>query len=241
MTRFANCTVPLIYKAQQLVKIFGLSDEFIARYLATTNRTNSTTNGTSTASSASAASASASFAVDVELNSGLALQLGTFIEQFDKCYRDLQTDIQLPVPKFVRLWQQIVSFTCYTVAAFYGFSSAFFTYRMQKLHVLSPRSLGSAAVIVGLGIFFGLGMGFFLGCLPAALLAQIYAAIPHNLPQSVSWVVAFFFSQLSCPTLRGREREGESERGRETERGRESAARDTRMGACWWAVRLVCR
>jgi len=105
-----------------------------------------------------------------------------FIEQFNKCYEDIQTIISLPSPTFIKLWQTIIIATCYTVSLWYGLAAAFFTYRMRKLRILSPKSIGSAIIIVFCGFFMGVLVGVFMGCIPAAVLTNIYSSIPHNLP-----------------------------------------------------------
>ena len=80
-----------------------------------------------------------------------------------------------------KLWQEIVSFTIYTLMLGFVIFSIGFTWRMRKLRVLSPKSLGSLVLIVLVAAGLGAFIGFILDCLPAAVIAQIYSSIPANL------------------------------------------------------------
>ncbi|CAK9017255.1 Uncharacterized protein SCF082_LOCUS13557, partial [Durusdinium trenchii] len=164
--RNGNCTIPLIYKSQQLLKIFGLSEAFIESY----EVNNATWKETDP--------------IDVALNSNRSAQLSGYIEQFNRCFEDLETVIQVPAPRFVRLWQEIVTFTCYTVGVVYGAAGLVFTYRMRTFKLLSPKSIGSGIVIVFSSMLLGGVIGFVVGAIPAAIIFNLYSAIPHNLPQS---------------------------------------------------------
>ncbi len=160
VVRNANCSVPMIYQTTQLLKIFGLSTES----LGTINQT----------------------MVAVDLNLALTQQLGSFTEQYNTCFEDVKTIIQLPQPDFVLVWQKIIFTTCQTVALWYAVAALFLAYRMQKLRFLSPTSIFKSILntlgIVLLGSAIGFILGFVLGGFPAAILSSIYTAIPHNLP-----------------------------------------------------------
>jgi len=162
--RSSNCTVPKIYVAQQMLILFSLSEEWITNYkdLNTTWKERNP--------------------VNLDLNTNVSLELSAFVEQFNQCYEDLETLIQLPEPTFIRLWQEIITFTCYTVGFAYGVAGLIVTSRMRSLKLLSPKSIGSAILIVFGCFLMGGVIAFILGAIPAAIIFNIYSSIPHNLP-----------------------------------------------------------
>mmetsp|Transcript_22033 Transcript_22033/g.43314 ORF Transcript_22033/g.43314 Transcript_22033/m.43314 type:complete len:1156 (-) Transcript_22033:95-3562(-) len=165
ITRNSNCTVPLIYRSQQIVKLFSLTDAYIEFYEGLENNTWKDDDP-----------------ISISKNLNVSSTLSAFIEQFNICYEDLETVIQLPVPTFVRLWQEIITFTVYTVGLAYGMGGFLFTWRMRSFNLLSAKSIGSMILIVFGFMMIGGIIGFTLGAIPAAIIFNIYSAIPYNLP-----------------------------------------------------------
>ncbi|GBG29852.1 Hypothetical Protein FCC1311_060722 [Hondaea fermentalgiana] len=164
-SRNADCTVPHIYRSQQLLKLFTLSETYLDYYEALSNT-----------------SWKESQPIDISVNMNVSSTLSAFIEQFNICYEDLETVLQLPVPTFVRLWQRIITTTIYTVGLAYGLGGFIFTWRMRSFNLLSAKSIGSMILIVFGSMFLGGVMAFAIGAIPAAIIFNLYSAIPHNLP-----------------------------------------------------------
>mmetsp|Transcript_44718 Transcript_44718/g.71461 ORF Transcript_44718/g.71461 Transcript_44718/m.71461 type:complete len:1161 (-) Transcript_44718:38-3520(-) len=168
LTRNANCTVPILYRSQQLLKLFGLSEAFLREYEVKFNRTDGNVSDTGV--------------IQVQQNQNRSKQLNAFIEQFNKCYEDVAYVLSIPAPIFIKLWQELVTFTSYTVALAYCIAGMFFSYRMRTFNLISPKSVGSTLLIVFGSTIIGGVIGFVLSALPSAVIFNIYDSIPHNLP-----------------------------------------------------------
>lgn len=154
MMKNSNCTVSRVYMAQQLAKLFALAEGYVPPPNAT---------------------------IQVEENTVAKEDLISLLGQFSRCIEDDALFVEVPRPTFIQLWQLITTYTCYTCGLVYGIGGFILAYRMNKFKVSRPYSFGYVILITLASLVVGAVIGFMTGALPAALISQIYAAIPHNL------------------------------------------------------------
>jgi len=175
MVAYSQCTVPLMYKSQQLLRVFNLTDYFKKNF----NESGNNETG---------------IIVEIGANTNASTYLSAHLRQWNLCFNFIPATINIPTTEYFEVFLYII------IASVSVTSTAYMVSGLMLLQLMG-KGLGSPwkkGKVVFSFFLYGFLFGVFIGMFPAAICVLIFRSIPQILTKPSAISIGIGIGTLLC-------------------------------------------